>query len=234
MEIFWRLVLSHLLSDFTLQTNWINQIKRSSVKGVIIHVFIHLIVTSLILMPYIESTWFRIGGLKLNGYFMIFLICLIHFSIDQLRVYIINKRIYNDNTISFLLDQFLHFYFIYIFSPFNDINPSFRGEKIIMVLTFLVLVSHTTTIFIYYLEKDLKGLPFPGFDQKYLMIFERIVIWAFFIMSGWWWILFLVLWIFQLYYIKSKKILDISDLNFYLSIIIAVVFGLITRYCYYL
>jgi hypothetical protein len=234
MEVFWRLFLSHLIADFTLQTNWINQMKRKSIKGVFIHVMIHFVVTYLLLLPYLKNVWFEVFGIKLSGYFMVFLICITHLLIDQLRVYIINNKIYDDNTFSFLLDQFLHFYFIYIFSPFNDVTTNFSGEKTIMVLTFFVIITHTTTIFIYYIEKDLKGLSFPSFDQKYFMIFERIVIWAFFLMNGWGWIFFLVLWIIQLYYLRMKRIIDITNLNFYLSIIISVIFGLITRYYYYL
>jgi hypothetical protein len=234
MEVFWRLVLSHLIADFVLQTNWINKMKRKSIKGLIVHVIIHFVVTYLILMPYLGSIWFEFGGFKLNGYFMVFLICLVHLMVDEMRIYIINHRIYDDNTVSFLIDQFLHFYFIFMFTPFKDILPSFRGEKIVMILTFLVMIAHTTTIFIYYIEKDLKGLPFPSFDQKYFMIFERIVIWAFFLMNGWGWLFFLILWIIQLYYLKNKRIIDITNLNFALSIFISLVFGVLTRYYYYL
>jgi len=234
MEIFWRLFLSHLIADFTLQTNWINEMKRKSIKGVFIHVLIHFIVTYIILMPYLGSVWFKIGNFKLNGYFMVFIICIIHLSVDHLRVYIINNKIYDDNTLSFLFDQFLHFYFIYIFTPFTESISSFGGEKIIMLSTFFVLITHTTTVFIYYVEKDLKNLPFPSFDQKYFMMFERFVIWAFFLMKGWGWIFFLILWIVQLFYIKSKRIFDITNINLYLSIIISIIFGFITRYYYYL
>ncbi len=233
MEIFWRLCFSHLLADFTLQTNWINSMKRKSYLGVIIHVFIHIITTFLILLPYINVVWFNFFGLKLKGYQMILIISLTHFVIDQLRVYVINNKIYPDNTISFLADQALHFYFIFFFSPFGNVLPDFSGEKVIMVLTFLVIVSHTTTIFIYYIERDLNNIPFPSFDQKYFMIFERIIIWAFFLLKGWLWIFFLFAWILQLWYFKKKKIIDITNMNFYLSVLISVCCGLVSRYYYF-
>ncbi|HOJ86141.1 MAG TPA: hypothetical protein PLN68_04380, partial [Elusimicrobiales bacterium] len=66
------------------------------------------------------------------------------------------------------------------------------------------------------------------------MIFERIIIWAFFFLKGWWWLVFLAAWVYQLYYFKKKKIIDISNINFWLSVIISICLGLISRYYYYL
>lgn len=234
MDIFWRLALSHLIADFTLQTNWINRMKRKNAIGVLIHVLIHIITTFLILMPYLNVVWFNLAGFEIKGYQMLFIICALHFMVDQTRVYVINKKIYPDNTLSFVIDQIFHFYFIFIFTPFKNVLPNFAGEKAVMILTFFVLVTHTATVLIYYIEKDINDIPFPSFDQKYFMIFERIIIWAFFFLKGWWWVLFLAAWVYQLYYFKKKKIIDISNINFWLSVIISVCLGFISRYYYYL
>ncbi|MCX7641063.1 MAG: DUF3307 domain-containing protein [Elusimicrobiales bacterium] len=231
MDIFWRLLLSHLLSDFTLQTNWINKMKREKITGVIIHVLIHLIVTYTLLFPYLSSVWFNLKGIfQFKGYLMLLLICMFHFAVDQLRIYIIKNNIYPDNTISFLVDQLFHLYFIFIFTPFNNVPINFAGEKVVMIFSFLVLVSHTTTILIYYIEKDLNDTLFPSFDQKYFMIFERIILFGFMLIEnkiGW---VLIILWILQLYYMKIKKIIDISNINFYFSVIISFIFGIIARY----
>ncbi|MEF3280469.1 MAG: DUF3307 domain-containing protein [Elusimicrobiota bacterium] len=233
MDIFWRLSLSHLIADFTLQTNWINRMKRENVKGVIIHVLVHIIVTTLLLTPYLDKLWFNFYNFKLTGYAMILIICFFHFIIDQTRVYAIKNKIYPDNTISFIADQIFHFYFIFLFTPFVNVPIDFSGEKIIMLFTFLVIITHTTTIFVYYIEKDLSNLPFPSFDQKYFMIFERVVIWAFFLLNGWWWVFLLAAWIYQLYYFKKKKIIDITNVNFYISVIFSMFFGILSRHFYY-
>lgn len=233
MEIFWRLVLAHLIADFTLQTNWINDMKRKTVLGVFIHVFVHIIVTMVLLLPYLNQTWFSFKGFDLNGYVMLFIICFSHFTVDETRVYVIKNKIYPDNTISFLIDQILHFYFIFIFTPFNNISMSFENRNLWVLLVFIVMITHTTTIFIYYIEKDLNNIPFPSFDQKYFMIFERVVIWAFFLLKGWWWLIFLFAWIYQLHYFRKKKTIDITNMNFYLSVFISIFFGLISRYFYY-
>ncbi|MGC8866741.1 MAG: DUF3307 domain-containing protein [Elusimicrobiales bacterium] len=230
MEIFWRLLLSHFIADFTLQTNWINRIKREKTIGILVHVLIHLLTTYSLLYPYLSKTWFnRI----FNGYLIIFIICLLHFAVDQIRVYIIKKEVYPDNTLNFLVDQFFHLYFVFIFSPFTNVPTDFSGERIVMILLFLAIVSHTTTVFIYYIEKDLTNASFPSFDQKYLMIFERIVLFGVFMIEGRIWYIVAVLWIAQLYYIKRKKITDISWINFVISIIMSFVCGLLSRYYYY-
>ncbi|MCX7905771.1 MAG: DUF3307 domain-containing protein [Elusimicrobiales bacterium] len=230
MDIFWRLVLSHLVADFTLQTNWINKIKMEKLLGVFVHVFIHLIVTYTLLFPYLLNVWFGLGKIQLKGYLVIFMICILHFLVDQIKIYFIKNNIYRDNTISFLIDQIFHFYFIFIFTPFDNVPTNFAGEKIIMIFSFLVLVSHTATILIYYIEKDLNNTSFPSFDQKYFMIFERVVLFSFMLIEskiGW---ILVILWILQLYYMKFRKVVDISNINFYFSIIISFIFGMIARY----
>ncbi len=232
MEIFWRLFLSHFIADFTLQTDWINKIKREKTIGVVVHVLIHLIITYLLLYPYLSKIWFS-GIVSIKGYLIVFLICLLHFAVDQIRVYVIKNGIYPDNTLSFIVDQIFHLYFIFIFSPFTDVPFNFSGERIIMILSFIVLISHTTTVLIYYIEKDLKNTSFPSFDQKYLMIFERIVLFGLIMVEEKIWYILALGWVAQIYYMKEKKFIDISWLNFILSVVISVLFGLVSRYYYY-
>ncbi|MBP7796029.1 MAG: DUF3307 domain-containing protein [Elusimicrobiales bacterium] len=233
MDIFWRLVLSHLIADFTLQTDWINRMKREKFLGVIAHIGVHIVVTTALLIPYLNIKWFHFMGMDLKGYLIIIILCCLHFLVDQTRIYITKNDIYPDNTLFFLVDQLFHFYFIFLFTPFSNVSANFLGEKIVVILTFLVLITHTTTVLIYYIEKDIKNLPFPTFDQKYFMIFERTVIWGLFLLKGKWWLAILIIWIYQLYYLKKKKLMDISDINFYLSVSVSIVFGILSRYCLY-
>lgn len=229
MEIFWRLFLAHFLADFTFQTNWISKIKKEKTIGMILHMIIHLIVTYSLLYPYLSVIWFKFFNFSMKGYIVLFLICLMHFVIDQLKVYLVKNGIYPDNTVSFLVDQLFHLYFIFIFTPFDNVATNFAGERIVMFFSFIVLVSHTTTILIYYIEKDLFGKEFPSFDQRYFMIFQRIILFSLFFIEGWGFLL-VPLWIGQLYYFKLKRLVDITSVNFYLSIIIPIFLGLISKY----
>ncbi|MEW5950566.1 MAG: DUF3307 domain-containing protein [Elusimicrobiota bacterium] len=233
MEIFWRLILAHLLADFTFQTDYVNRAKRSALAGMFLHVFTHIIFSYILVREYIWKTWFYIFSVPFSGLAALFLLSAVHFAVDEIRVYMIKKLKYPDNTFSFLADQFAHIYFIFMFSPFSFENTVLIPEKWVFMISCLVMVTHFATVFFYFLEKDFSNAAFPGFDQKYFMIFERTVIWAFFMMPGIWWIGLLLLWLIQLFYVKKKRIMDVSALNFYGSIFFASFFGILSRLAYY-
>lgn len=233
MDIFWRLVLAHLLADFTFQTDYVNRIKRSGFAGMMVHVLTHAVVSAVLVREYLGAEWFRVLGFSFNGWLALSVLTAVHFAVDEIRVYVIRRLAYRDNTFNFLADQFAHFYFIFMFSPFNFSTPAFVPEKWVFLLSCLVMTTHFSTVLFYFVEKDMSGASFPAFDQKYFMIFERTIIWAFFLIPGLWWLGFLALWLVQLFYVKRKRIIDMSPLNFYGSIFSSVIFGLLSRRIYY-
>ncbi|PIS46650.1 MAG: hypothetical protein COT17_07490 [Elusimicrobia bacterium CG08_land_8_20_14_0_20_51_18] len=234
MDIFWRLILAHLIADFTLQTDAVNRMKRKGVLGMLVHVVTHVFVSALLIYQDLFRPWFSVWGFELHGWQALGLMSVVHFLVDETRVYLIKELKYRDNTFNFLADQFAHFYFIFLFSPVDVFkNPLLIQEKWVIIAACLVLVSHVATILIYFIEKDLNEMQFPSFDQKYFMIMERIVMWAFFFAGGYWWIPFLLLWALQILYIRKKRIIDVSNVNFFISVSSAVLFGLVSRYAYY-
>ena len=52
MVIFWRLLLAHLLADFTLQLDIVNRLKRKSAWGMQLHCLTHLVTDFEISRPY--------------------------------------------------------------------------------------------------------------------------------------------------------------------------------------
>jgi len=234
MVIFWRLVLSHLLADFTLQFDAVNRMKRSSLWGMLLHCATHFVVSAALTWNYLGDVWFSAGGFGVNGWGALVLMLAVHFAVDQLRVYSMKSLGWRDNTLSFLADQLMHVYVLFLISPIVVDGPGLMmGEKWAAIGCMAVLVTHFTTVLIYYAEKDLFGKPFPSFDEKYFLIFERVVIWAFFFTSGYWWIPFAGAWIFQLLYVKRKRIMDLSGINVWLSVGMAVLAGFWTRVIYY-
>ncbi len=234
MVIFWRLLLSHLLADFTLQLDMVNRLKRKSVWGMALHCLTHLVTSVALTWPYLGDTWFVLAGAEVSGYGALTLMLAVHFIVDQLRVYSMTALGWKDGTLSFLTDQVLHVYVLFMISPIVVPEPGLLlGEKWAAIACMLVLITHFTTVLIYFLEKDLFGKPFPGFDEKYFLIFERVVIWAFFFAAGYWWTVFAAAWIFQLFYVKRKRILDISGINIWVSVALAVLVGGWTRLIYY-
>lgn len=233
MVIFWRLVLAHLLADFTLQFDFVNRLKRRSFWGMLIHCLTHLVMSVALTWNYLGDTWFSAGPFGVNGWEALLTMFVLHFAVDEFRIYTMRSW-YRDNTVSFLMDQFVHLYVLFLISPV-DIGGQglLMGEKWAAVVSMFVLVTHFTTVLIYFLEKDLFGKPFPGFDEKYFLIFERVVIWAFFFASGDWWLPFAAAWVLQLFYVRRKRIMDLSGLNVWVSVIMGVGAGIWTRLiCY--
>jgi hypothetical protein len=234
MIIFWRLLLAHLLSDFTLQFDVVNRMKRQHVWGMLLHCLTHLVVSVAFTWYYLGDVWVQIGSTGITGWWSLLLMFGLHFAVDELRIYSMKVMGYRDGTVSFLIDQFLHFYVLFMISPvvIPPVNP-LLAQKWIGIACMLVLVTHFTTVLVYFIEKDLFGKPFPRFDEKYFLIFERVVLWAFFLTAGYWWTLFAAAWIFQIFYVRRKRVIDMSRLNVLLSVLLTVFLGLWTRFMYY-
>ncbi|MBI4655356.1 MAG: DUF3307 domain-containing protein [Elusimicrobia bacterium] len=234
MIIFWRFLLSHLLADFTLQFDVVNRLKRKSVYGMLLHCFTHLVVSVGLLYKYLGDVWMDFGFIKVNGWLAVILMLVFHFAVDEIRVYSMNKLGYKDGTISFLLDQVAHVSVLFVISPVYPLDASFfLPEKWVGLVSIFVIITHATTVLIYFIEKDLKQTRFPDFDEKYFLIFERVVLWAFFFVPGNWWIPFMLAWIFQIFYVKRKRIIDLSMTNISLSVIITLLCGIWARHIYY-
>jgi hypothetical protein len=234
MIIFWRLLFSHLLADFTLQLDIVNAMKRKHVGGMVLHCLTHFLVSAAFVWPYLGDNWVTLGPVAVNGWWALAIMLVVHFGVDELRIYSMKGMGYRDGTVSFLIDQALHVYVLFMISPVAMLGRNFLlTEKWIGIGCMLVLVTHFTTVLIYFLEKDLSGKGFPHFDEKYFLIFERVVLWAFFFVEGYWWVPFALAWIFQLFYIKRKRIIDLSLLNVVFSAALTITLGLWTRYMYY-
>ena len=234
MIIFWRLLLSHLLADFTLQLDIVNRMKRKNMWGMALHCFTHFFVSAALCWPYLPQTWFRFGSVPVSGWWALAVILALHFTTDQLRVLSMRRWHYKDGTLSFLADQALHVYALFMLSPvvIPAENP-LLAEKWIGIAAIFVMVTHVSTVLIYFIEKELFGKPFPDFDEKYFLIFERLVLWLFFLVEGRWWVPFALAWILQIIYVRKKRLIDLSKLNVALSVALTCALGLWARVIFY-
>ena len=234
MIIFWRLLLSHLLADFTLQFDVVNRMKRQHVWGMLLHCLTHFVVSAALVWPYLADTWVKIGPAEINGWWALIIMFAVHFLVDELRIYSMHSLGYKDGLASFLADQFMHFYVLFMISPVVIPDKNFLlAEKWIGIACMLVLVAHFTTVLVYFVEKDVLGKGFPHFDEKYFLIFERVVLWAFFFVEGYWWVPFALAWVVQVFYVRKKRIIDLSLANVWISVGFTAALGLWTRYMYY-
>ncbi|OGS21343.1 MAG: hypothetical protein A2252_08875 [Elusimicrobia bacterium RIFOXYA2_FULL_39_19] len=190
MIIFWRIVLAHFLTDFTLQTNRIAVWKRNSYMGVIVHsatfpllAFIFCIfdknLTGINFIENMTSTWWL-----LPGWVCILLMSFIHFAEDSYRIWSIKESGSPDNLIFFLWDQFIHLVTIFVLSPIN--SSILIPEKYVILLILIILITHFSTIFIYYLEQLFYGKENveTRLKGKYAAIAERLIIFGCFLLPG--------------------------------------------------
>jgi hypothetical protein len=231
MQIFWRLVLAHFLADFTLQTSFIVNWKRKNSWGGLVHSAIFLVCSLLFCLPLLSEPWPMPGNLfVLPGWLALLILSALHFVVDAWRVWAIKKRKMPDSFLFFLSDQFIHLLLIFLFSPYRT---PFVSEKWVYLTILLVLVTDFSTIFLYFLEKDLFGYTRLLMQQKFYAMAERLVTALALLLPGWWALAFLVVWLTRLSVNRTHDKYDFSWFNILAGNALAVLFGIIGRYIYY-
>ncbi|MEW6555937.1 MAG: DUF3307 domain-containing protein [Elusimicrobiota bacterium] len=227
MYFFWRLLLAHLLADFTFQTDRIAKWKREDISGVFFHVLIFLFFAVAINYQYLPLRDFAVALLILG---------ITHIIEDQWRVYSITKYNSPDSIGFFLWDQFVHILLIFVLAPRDPIGV--RTEKWVLLFIIFIIVSHFSTIFIYFLKKLFYSDARIITAEKYHGIIERLMLVGCFIIPGkWYWFILpvaVVLVIGQRLSIKKlNSQLDFSAFNILASNIIGVVFSILARGIWY-
>lgn len=236
MVIFWRLLLAHFLTDFTFQTNRVATWKRESISGVAVHSGIFLALSVFFCLftenftgfttQYLFNTWW-----KLPGWLCIVLIFIIHFGEDYYRIWSIKEGGSSDNVLFFFWDQFIHVIIIFLFSPINS-NFSL-SEKIVVIAILLVLITHFSSILIYYLEQIFYGHEHIAtrLKGKYHIMLERLVIFGCFLLPGYlWWLVIAVL---LARFFVYKSAYDFSRVNVISGLLLSITSGILARLILY-
>ena len=264
MEIFWRLVLGHLIGDFTLQTNYIAAWKRRNVLGMTVHCAIHPLIYAVLLWNTMGQTWLQIGPMVLTGWSCITIIFVTHFIEDQWRVWCVLRRNAPDNTFFYVWDQVIHYAILFAMAPsvggtvgkyeilkyppipgvpfLNEVQSlSFwerfltvtRPEPWVFAAILFVVVTHFTTVSIYFVEKDFLGRDFPEDAEKYIGMAERLAVAAAFLLPGRWWMALVLAWLLYLVVGKIRKTNASSWANLAIGNLTAVLCGFLIRRIFY-
>ncbi len=235
MLIFWRLLFGHLLADFTFQTNFVNRWKRTSRWGMLVHCLMHPALYAALTWPYLGWTWVKLPGLPLTGWACVLIVFAAHYLEDQWRVFTIFKYHTPDNTLYFVWDQVIHYAVIFAVIPLGVQAPdaALMPEKWPLYGILFVLVTHASTVFVYFIEKDLYGRAFPGAGEKYLSMAERLVLALLLLVPGHVWPLLALGWLSFMHYLRARRLMDLSWLSFYLGGGAALLCGLAGRLIYY-
>ena len=237
MNIFWRLMFGHLLCDFTLQTNFINRWKRTSMWGLLAHCAMHPVAYLIIAWPFLGEYWIENSFFHLNGWTCVAIIFVTHFFEDWWRVYTIFKYGMPDNTLFFAWDQVIHYAVIFSVAPLAVTSTPVAGffpEKWPVLGCLFVLITHACTVLIYFLEKDLHGADYPGDDEKHLAMAERLVLALCFLFpTALGAALLAAGWLGVMFFLRRRRLFDLTAFTFYMGAVIAVLCGLAARFVYY-
>ncbi|MBI4422670.1 MAG: DUF3307 domain-containing protein, partial [Elusimicrobia bacterium] len=185
--------------------------------------------------PYLNDFWVNTPWIRLQGWTCVLLIFFLHFIEDEWRVFTIFRFKTPDNFIYFAWDQVIHFAIIFMFFPLatTESGAHWVPEKWPVLGCLLVVVTHFSTVLVYFLEKDLFSGFFPDFDEKYLTMAERLVLALCFLLPGWWFVPLVAGWAGNMAYLRYKRLMDFSWFSFYVGGLVAALCGLAARAIYY-
>jgi hypothetical protein len=107
------LILAHILSDFTFQSKNTSENKRESNFSLLKHGIIVFVISYILTIYYFS----------LSHFLMILLLSLLHVAVDYTKIRLTNK-FSNYNLEIFIFDQLLHFFIIFIITPFFNSVPN--------------------------------------------------------------------------------------------------------------
>ena len=223
MYFFWRLLLAHLLADFTFQTDRIAKWKREDISGVFFHVLIFLFFAVVINYQYLPQKNFAVA---------LMVIAMLHVVEDKWRAYNIVKYNSPDDIVFFLWDQFVHILFIFVLVPEDPIGAI--TEKWVVLAIIFIAASNFSTILIYFVKKLFYSDACVITQEKYHGIIERVLIVVCFVITGkWYWIvLSSVVLLVLIERFSMKKInnkLDFSIHNILTSNVMAIILSIIAH-----
>jgi len=108
-----------------------------------------------------------------------------------------------------------------------------RPEPWVFGVILFVLVTHFTTVSIYFLEKDFSGKEFPNDKEKYIGMAERVAVAAVFLLPGTWWVYLVAAWLLYLVVGKVRKTNPATWTNLILGNSTAVLCGMLSRGIFY-
>ncbi|OGS17575.1 MAG: hypothetical protein A2219_01345 [Elusimicrobia bacterium RIFOXYA2_FULL_50_26] len=231
MEIFWRLLLAHLLTDFTFQTDFLARWKLKSIAGVLVHSLVFFVCAGALCFPEINDVWpIKEPYVALRGWLVIAILSLLHFLEDGWRVWAINRENSSDSFAFFLWDQFTHYFMLFVFAPAG--GGLLPGKWVSLGIIF-VLATHFSAIVIYYIQKGLRNPVQIMRKEKYYFILERFAIAAALMLPGFWALTFAVVLLMRKAVKKISFPSPFSPVNLAASPLLAITFGTLARIIFY-
>lgn len=143
------LFAAHLVADFLLQPTWMVQLKRKSLKGIIVHALMNLLVMSVFFVPQTVGAWS-----------MILSIAALHGIIDHVKIRYHREVKKQSFVTGFMVDQAVHLTVLLIASRLYPFFPPFwLTEKGIGILFLLGFFSFAMAWYNLSALKETRGSP---------------------------------------------------------------------------
>jgi hypothetical protein len=187
MTLFYRLLLSHLIADFPLQTDEIAKWKSRDIEGIFAHCVIFGLITFILTVPYLVAT---------TGIIMVIIaLSLWHLLQDWVKVVLI-KRSKQNNIYFFLADQLLHLISLAVaVFAIKKMAPVYRYVKIsslihamdkgIFDLIIIIIAVYVASLLLYYFRKTFVDHK-VNYSRDWTGMMERLLIICAVIGGGWW------------------------------------------------
>lgn len=230
MDLFWRLILAHLLADFTLQTDYIASWKRKNMAGGLAHSLVFFVCGAALCFGQLGDPWVVFGhSLPVSIWVALAALTFFHFLEDEWRVQTIKRASSKDSLLFFFVDQGVHVALIFLFfPPLAAQSP----EKWVALAILLVLTTHFTSIFIYFIEKQLRGSSELVASERYNSMAERLVTGLLLLLPGAW-ALISAAWLGLVFFRWFKNKQAVPALNMAIGNSLAVLFGIMARAVFY-
>lgn len=235
MIVFWRLVLAYYLADVAFYGQSFYKWHASSrAKSALAHGVLFFILCGLITYPYLSMQWPFLDLFDLPGWACIVLFTLFHIFTDEW--FTLPASLKYHRTLTFMFHDAVNLLFLFLCVPFDVLYSTghFAAEGWVYGMVGLVLAVFATGRLCYFIEKDKYGREYPTLDENLLLNICRAIFFLIMLLPGWRWVFLLAIWWGACVYARRIRLLDISNISFYLGFPMAVVLGLLVRYRMYL
>jgi len=236
MNVFWYLILAHLIADFPLQSDKIYAIRLKHKWGVLLHVGIYFLTNLVIAFPFLRYRQF---------WFAILFLAVTHLIEDWAKIALTRKAI-QDSLGLFFIDQVVHVFFIWLSCNvlFNIPTPEITNQfvqryyfntHIILMLIGLVFSVFAGAVLIYYVRKcvhrikssnDGSSVEFSEIKKRRLGYIERLFSTSGVILGGWYLILLPLAFIPRFILSKNSELEEYLVINLLTGLAISIGSGL--------
>ncbi len=235
MIVFWRLFLAYFLTDFVFFQKTINQVRKETpVKGLILHTLVFLFWSFTLCQGYLTMEWPFLDLVDLPGWACILLFCAFHVSTDNLFQF--GGKCKHGFVLTFFLKNIVNITFLFLCVPFHVLyqTGNFFAEPWIIFCVGLVCATRVIGWGLISVEQDRYGGDYISFDERLVLMTVRAIFFLIMLLPGWRWMIVLLVWLGTCMYARKIRLMDVSNLVFYVGAFGAVAIGFLVRLRFYL